>query len=1026
MRILVKNARERTLALEGDTYVLLFRYVHEIDKCAIELVPKDGFVSRGYKSLARHKPLGFLGLISMGKDVFLCVICGRVQVAEPLQGERVNRIYDVDFHCLTRDTWDFVEMGQNGYPVVDSDDSSPGTYPKTEQHPCYELQKLLTDGSFYYSTDFDLTSTVQGRGAKQTQTLSMDRFHLDYMWNAFLMKEIITYRNNLAEEDRTAMDQNRFITTVIRGFAETIKTTLSGRGALLTTISKQSWKRAGTRYNVRGVDDDGNVANFVETETILNDGVHVFSYTQIRGSIPLFWEQDGTTLMNPKVVITRGFDASQPVFEKHFAHLNGKYGPVHIVNLLSQLKSSEVALSREYKQHYTLLKESKPDSVFFTGFDFHQETKNTYADASKVLRDMHESLSNFGYYCYDLRQDETIMEQQGVFRTNCLDCLDRTNVIQQVISKAALDDYLSDFNKQGSNGSVKDKHSVLWADHGDQISQIYTGTNALKSSFSRSGKMGFAGALSDATKSLSRIYINNFVDKGRQQNIDILLGKYDTQAAVQIFDPVTDYLDGRLSQTEPQFTKYEDISIFVGTFNLAGGTTTGDMTEYLFPAEVQAHPPDVFVVGFQEVIELNASSMLKSDGSAGVFWQKAVQRTFDALPLPKYMMLRSEYMSSVLLLMFATEDAMKRITQVEGKYKKTGLGGIAANKGSVAIRFNYGSTSFCFVNSHLAAGATNTEERFNDFQTTLNGLRFSRNRLIEQHDTVIWAGDLNYRVSLPNDQVRQMIAQNRLQDLQKYDQLTYEMKRRPEMKDLLELPIGFNPTYKYDRNSDAYDSSEKQRVPSWTDRILYRSETGLSQLCYHCAQTVRFSDHRPVYATFSARVKIVDKQKKKQLSQQILAEFRSGGTKASGTIELNDDSGEDSPPTWPSSSGPVTPSLIDFEDKSQPLPEKPVLPPRRIPPPQSAIEMTQSSSFSVMQPTRSRSGSAQPPSLPPRELPIQRSPIPPPPPARKVASSASVTSSESKKVPPIVPSKPKELSADPLSQWAPMAPTKKR
>ena len=34
--------------------------------------------------------------------------------------------------------------------------------------------------------------------------------------------------------------------------------------ATVSLISRLSWKRAGTRFNTRGVDDDGNVANFVE------------------------------------------------------------------------------------------------------------------------------------------------------------------------------------------------------------------------------------------------------------------------------------------------------------------------------------------------------------------------------------------------------------------------------------------------------------------------------------------------------------------------------------------------------------------------------------------------------------------------------------------------------------------------------------------------------------------------------------------------------------------------------------------
>ena len=122
----------------------------------------------------------------------------------------------------------------------------------------------------------------------------------------------------------------------------------------------------------------------------------------------MFWEQD-TALVSPKVQITRSFDASQPIFEKHFANLNGKYGPIHIVNLLSKTKSSEIELSRAYREHYKVLKDKKPDSVYFTDFDFHQETSKTYADADRVLKQLRESLEKFGYFCYDIKNEETIM-----------------------------------------------------------------------------------------------------------------------------------------------------------------------------------------------------------------------------------------------------------------------------------------------------------------------------------------------------------------------------------------------------------------------------------------------------------------------------------------------------------------------------------------------------------------------------------------------------------------------------------------
>ncbi|KAG7691916.1 hypothetical protein KL950_004948 [Ogataea haglerorum] len=1064
MRILISTKTQRTLALASETHVLLFRYIPATGKCAIELVAKDQFHHRSFRSLSRHKPLGFLGLIEMNGNVFLAVITGKVDVASPTDGEVINKIMDVEFHCLTRDTWDFLELNANGFPVEADSESQPGGYPsKYEQHPCYELRKLLTDGSFFYSTDFDLTSTLQTRGVNASHSLSMDRYHLDYMWNAFMMEEVIKFRNNLDEAPKRVLDENRYLTTVIRGFAETLRASVGGRRARLTIISKQSWKRAGTRFNVRGVDDDGNVANFVETELIYNDESHVFAYTQIRGSIPVFWEQD-TALISPKVQVTRSFEATQPVFEKHFENLNGKYGPVHIVNLLSSTKSSEVELNREYKRHFKALSKNKPDSVYFTNFDFHQETAKTYAHATKILSDLQLALDKFGFYCYNKATGEVLLEQDGVFRVNCLDCLDRTNVVQQVISMAALEEFVKAFRK-GDIYDLNLKHSTLWADHGDQISQIYTGTNALKSSFSRSGKMGLAGALSDATKSISRIYINNFVDKGRQAVTDTLLGKNSGQIPVLIFDPITDYVNEECKRYESRFVSHEDITIYVGSYNLAGNTIAGDLTSWLFPSQVggRSFSPDIVIVGFQEVVELNASNILKNDSSPSQYWQTAIERQLNDGGSSKYVMLRAEYMSSVLLLLYVKADAVSKITQVEGKSKKTGLGGMTANKGSAAIRFNYGSTSFCFFNSHLAAGTTNIDERYNDFITTWNAIRFSRNRQIKHHDNIIWLGDLNYRISKANDDVRALLSSNNLETLLEYDQLRIELKRRAEMKGFKEMPIKFIPTYKFDKGTTNYDTSEKQRVPSWTDRILYKG-TSISQLDYDAVVDLVFSDHKPIYGVFSSRVKLVDQKTKSEILNKLYIQYRSLAVKSDPLMDLNesdDDVDEAESKSFASSnwSTASAPTLVDLSGDSPStaprLPrrsppqsqENPLTTPqrRRVPPPFDASESTamlvpglSSSLHSTVRPKPSSADTEHRYSLeamrPTRSATSSPGPVgssaPPPPPPRKVhTSEQSAALPRPEKVTPIVPSKPKSLkgaSADSLTEkWAPMQPNRK-
>lgn len=102
---------------------------------------------------------------------------------------------------------------------------------------------------------------------------------------------------------------------------------------------------------------------------------------------------------------------------------------------------------------------------------------------------------------------------------------------------------------------------------------------------------------------------------------------------------------------------------------------------------------------------------------------------------------------------------------------QTGMSGVAGNKGAVAIRMDYASTGLCFVTAHLAAGFSNYEERNRDYRTISHGLRFQRGRMIDDHDAVIWLGDFNYRIGLPDEKVRKLIEIGDLQTLQENDQV---------------------------------------------------------------------------------------------------------------------------------------------------------------------------------------------------------------------------------------------------------------
>lgn len=362
---------------------------------------------------------------------------------------------------------------------------------------------------------------------------------------------LVKFRSQLVSHEKEALDSSRILTSAIRGFVNSITIPISadplrikktGLPASLTLISRLSCRRAGTRFNSRGIDDDGNVANFVESETVYwSPSGLCFSYAQIRGSVPVFWEQaPGLLPGQQKISITRSAQATQPAFDKHFEDLEHNYGGVHVVNLLSETKPGEAELTKLYQygvKHASINQvtdnpnASDHKMLVETEFDFHAETKgpNGYEAASQIRRYIQNSADGFAYYLQEQVEDPhassedsddyqrpvVVLQQEGVFRTNCLDCLDRTNLIQTIISQMAIDAFLSQRGEGASQGFWM-LHSTLWADNGDALSKTYAGTGALKTSFTRSGKMSLAGAFADARKSATRLYINNFADKGRQ------------------------------------------------------------------------------------------------------------------------------------------------------------------------------------------------------------------------------------------------------------------------------------------------------------------------------------------------------------------------------------------------------------------------------------------------------------------------------------------------------------------------------
>merc|ERR1712066_509204 len=157
---------------------------------------------------------------------------------------------------------------------------------------------------------------------------------------------------------------------------------------------------------------------------------------------------------------------------------------------------------------------------------------------------------------------------------------------------------------------------------------------------------------------------------------------------------------------------------------------------------------------------------------------------------------------------------------------------------------------------------------------------------INDHDIILWVGDLNYRLDPSRLKISDNELKVKLQEvgmtendkqifiknlLDSSDQLNICKNMNKVFQGYQEADIQFIPSYKFDHNTNRYDSSEKARVPAWTDRILWKDNGGqVKCLSYRSHMEHMISDHKPVSAQFYVDITTKNKEKyQKVYSEEI-------------------------------------------------------------------------------------------------------------------------------------------------------------
>ncbi|XP_010242089.1 PREDICTED: type IV inositol polyphosphate 5-phosphatase 9-like [Nelumbo nucifera] len=339
--------------------------------------------------------------------------------------------------------------------------------------------------------------------------------------------------------------------------------------------------------------------------------------------------------------------------------------------------------------------------------------------------------------------------------------------------------------------------------------------------------------------------------------------------------------------------------VFVSTWNVGGIAPTEDLNmEDLL--NTQSNPCDIYVLGFQEVVALNAGNVLGSENSrVSMKWNSLIRTALNKKASPSdkrqdankielqkvypvkddsliesnaprdYRCIISKQMVGVLVSVWVRSDLHRYIRHPSVSCVGCGIMGCLGNKGSVSVRFYLHETSFCFVCGHLASGEKEGDEKHRNSNAAeiLSRTSFPRGpsldlpRKVLDHDRVILLGDLNYRISLSEATTRSLVEKGEWDVLLENDQLKTELTEGHVFDGWLEGVIKFRPTYKYFPNSDVYygcvqgRKGEKRRTPAWCDRILWFGQ-GLKQNQYSRGES-KLSDHRPVWAVFTTEVDVL-------------------------------------------------------------------------------------------------------------------------------------------------------------------------
>ena len=780
---------------------------------------------------------GIIGIVDLINSSYLIVIT-EVELSFILFKREIYKIKNVELILLAA-------KSQNGEIINDFFNQAPNKKEEEENKSiCNNLKKTFSEG-FYFSNKYDLANSFASHNqiviSKNigSSNAIIDYDHItegnrNFLANWKLINKLIIPN----EKSNTRL----FVSNCIYGNIESFSFEKKDENDFnekiqIIVISRRNLMNFSLSNFKKGLTKKGFNSNFIETEVIMvYNNTEIYSHIFLSSYIPIFFRYNSTfTEVNMNKAFSKYFN--NLIMEYNLLVMCGIYDNENDKKYLDIFRNFIIVnkVNRDNKLKYFPIKSSD------------KTIKN-------ILKD---SKAN----------DSNILEILG-FSNNNSSLKQKNDFIQIGTTYLfGLNDDIMNYNQYLLTHKI--------------ISYIYKNVSKSQTKITKDNNFIEGLQIIFQRRKINLIpqyNLNADIDsiKKQQRMLEIIFGK-------NIKELKEDYKNLR-----EDYAQRAQIKIFIGSWN-TGSTNLNKYTQLnldslLIPKKKEIIP-DIYVVGFQEVVELNAGNIvlnIENTHQILLDWGKKIENSIQKVG--NYKKLISMNLVGINLYCYVLEQNFDNITNLTKKYVKTGFGG-AGNKGSCCINFNYYSSSISIACAHLAAGEKKNKQRLkeiseileqkissfikpdefnisigeNDMSQSqefkfenvfdLNNENESNSYTFKESDIWFLFGDLNFRIDLDYQEFSQFIKnENNWTKIVEYDQFNKNQKASIEFTEIIEEdPIIHPPTYKYILFSDAYDYdskdkneeegninnstnlSGKKRNPSWCDRIFFKKNSFITK-----------------------------------------------------------------------------------------------------------------------------------------------------------------------------------------------------